>query len=91
MKPHFSKTVSSLFLIAALAIAAGCATQGKPPPVISLDEPVAVAAKVGQQMAQQKAAQERKAPAPKVRGGTATGAPAKKGPMTDEDLAAYFR
>lgn len=46
MKPHFSRTVSSLFLIAALAIAAGCATQGKPPPVIALDEPVAVAAKV---------------------------------------------
>jgi type IV secretion system protein VirB9 len=35
-----------LLLIAALATAAGCATQGKPPPVISLDEPVAVAAKV---------------------------------------------
>ena len=46
MKTHFSRTVSSLFLITALATAAGCATQGNPPPVISLDEPVAVAAKV---------------------------------------------
>ena len=46
MKTHFSRTVSPLILIATLASVAGCATQGKPPPVISLDEPVAVAAKV---------------------------------------------
>lgn len=46
MKPDFSKTVSPLILLASLASVAGCATQSKPPPVISLDEPVAVAAKV---------------------------------------------
>jgi len=46
VKTHFSRTVSPLILIATLASVAGCATQGKPPPVISLDEPVAVAAKV---------------------------------------------
>jgi P-type conjugative transfer protein TrbG len=46
MKAYFSRTVSPLILLTTLASVAGCASQGKPPPVISLDEPVAVAAKV---------------------------------------------
>ena len=46
MKTHFRRAVSSWTLLATLAFVAGCATQGKPPPVIPLDEPVAVAAKV---------------------------------------------
>ena len=46
MKPHFRRTTSPLILLATLASVTGCATQGKAPPVISLDEPVAVAAKV---------------------------------------------
>lgn len=40
MNTHFPKSVLPLILLAL----AGCATQGKPPPTISLDEPVAVAA-----------------------------------------------
>ena len=40
MNPHFRQSVLPLILLAL----AGCATQGKPPPTISLDEPVAVAA-----------------------------------------------
>lgn len=42
-----TRLCSSVFpssLLVALAMLAGCATQGKPPPVISLDEPVAVLA-----------------------------------------------
>ena len=44
MKIHFRRTVLPWILFGTLASVAGCATQGKPPPVISLDEPVAVAA-----------------------------------------------
>lgn len=44
MNTHFRRPVSPLILLVALTSVAGCATQGKPPPVISLDEPVAVAA-----------------------------------------------
>lgn len=40
MNAHFSKPVLPLILL----FLAGCATQGKPPPSISLDEPAAVAA-----------------------------------------------
>ncbi len=36
MNPYFRKSVLPLIL----AALAGCATQGKPPPAISLDEPV---------------------------------------------------
>ena len=36
MNAHFRKSVLPIMLLAL----AGCATQGKPPPVISLDEPV---------------------------------------------------
>lgn len=46
MSTHFRKTVLQSILLATLVVVGGCATQGKPPPVISLDEPVAVAAKV---------------------------------------------
>ncbi|MGJ7484436.1 P-type conjugative transfer protein TrbG [Variovorax sp. LT2P21] len=41
MNPHFRIHVFPSILLAL----AGCATQGKPPPTISLDEPVAVAAR----------------------------------------------
>ncbi len=44
MKTHLHKSVMPVILLAAAMFLAGCATQGKPPPVISLDEPVAVAA-----------------------------------------------
>ena len=44
MKTHLHKSVLPVILLAAAMFLAGCATQGKPPPVISLDEPVAVAA-----------------------------------------------
>ncbi|MDD5323822.1 MAG: P-type conjugative transfer protein TrbG [Polaromonas sp.] len=40
MKTHSRKSVLLLIVL----VLAGCATQGKPPPTISLDEPVAVAA-----------------------------------------------
>ncbi|MGJ7536945.1 MULTISPECIES: P-type conjugative transfer protein TrbG [unclassified Variovorax] len=40
MNPNFRQSVLPLILL----ILAGCATQGKPPPTISLDEPVAFAA-----------------------------------------------
>jgi type IV secretion system protein VirB9 len=40
MNAHFRKSVWLLILL----VLAGCATQGKPPPAISLDEPAAVAA-----------------------------------------------
>jgi type IV secretion system protein TrbG len=43
MNTHPRKPVLPLVLLV-LLILAGCATQGKPPPTISLDEPVAVAA-----------------------------------------------
>ena len=43
MKTDFRKHAFAPILIAAAAFA-GCATQGRPPPAISLDEPVAVAA-----------------------------------------------
>ncbi|MDP3750789.1 MAG: P-type conjugative transfer protein TrbG [Polaromonas sp.] len=41
MNTHLRKSVLPLLLLAL----AGCATQGKPPPTISLDEPIAVAAR----------------------------------------------
>ncbi len=44
MKTHLHKSVLPVILLAAAMFLVGCATQGKPPPVISLDEPVAVAA-----------------------------------------------
>ena len=44
MKTHLHKSALPVILLAASMFLAGCATQGKPPPVISLDEPVAVAA-----------------------------------------------
>ena len=40
MNPYFRKSVLPLILLASSVLFAGCATQGKPPPVISLDEPV---------------------------------------------------
>jgi len=43
MKTEFRKHALAPILMGAAALA-GCATQGKPPPAISLDEPVAVAA-----------------------------------------------
>jgi P-type conjugative transfer protein TrbG len=46
VKTHLSRTVLPWVLLAMLASVAGCATQSKPPPVISLDEPVVFAAKV---------------------------------------------
>ena len=44
MKTHLHKSVLPVILLAAAMFLVGCATQGKPPPVISLNEPVAVAA-----------------------------------------------
>lgn len=41
MKTHFRIYVLSVIMIAILATITGCATQGKPPPAITLDEPVA--------------------------------------------------
>ena len=40
MNGRFRKTALLLILLASTVLFAGCATQGKPPPVISLDEPV---------------------------------------------------
>ena len=40
MNAHFRKTALPVILLASTVLFAGCATQGKPPPVISLDEPV---------------------------------------------------
>ena len=37
MKTHFRKTALPEILLASTLLFAGCATQGKPPPVISLD------------------------------------------------------
>jgi type IV secretion system protein TrbG len=45
MNTHSRKPVLSLVLLVLLTLA-GCATQGKPPPAISLDEPAAVAAQL---------------------------------------------
>ena len=45
MKTDLRRTVLPSILLAALVSVAGCATQGQPPPVISLDEPVVVTAK----------------------------------------------
>ena len=44
MKTRLHRPVLPVILPAASMFLAGCAAQGKPPPVISLDEPVAVAA-----------------------------------------------
>ncbi|MFS2204068.1 P-type conjugative transfer protein TrbG [Variovorax sp. Varisp36] len=44
MKTDFRRGVSAPILLSVVAVVAGCATQGKAPPAISLDEPVAVAA-----------------------------------------------
>ena len=41
MKTHFRISALPLILIATLATMIGCATHGKPPPMITLDEPVA--------------------------------------------------
>ncbi len=46
MNPHFRRNVLPSILLATSLVLPGCATPGKPPPVIFLDEPVAVAAKV---------------------------------------------
>ena len=46
MKPansHIRIYASTLTLVAALGMATGCATQGRPPPAISLDEPLVAA------------------------------------------------
>src|SRR3546814_10246018 len=40
MKDLFRKTALPVILLASTVLFAGCAAQGKPPPVISLDEPV---------------------------------------------------
>ena len=40
MSAHFRKTALPMILLASTVLFAGCATQGKPPPSISLDEPV---------------------------------------------------
>src|SRR3546814_7766815 len=40
MNDLFRKTALPVILLASTVLFAGCATQGKPPPVISLDEPV---------------------------------------------------
>ncbi|QTD44139.1 P-type conjugative transfer protein TrbG [Ottowia testudinis] len=40
MNPYFRKSVLPVILLTSSVLFAGCATQGKPPPVISLDEPV---------------------------------------------------
>jgi type IV secretion system protein VirB9 len=44
MKTDFRRGVSAPILLSVVAVAAGCATQGKLPPAIPLDEPVAAAA-----------------------------------------------
>lgn len=44
MKTHVYRSAMPASLLAVAMALAGCAAQGKPPPVISLDEPVAVAA-----------------------------------------------
>ena len=45
MNVHFRRSaMQSLLMFPVILILAGCATQGKPPPVISLDEPVAIEA-----------------------------------------------
>jgi P-type conjugative transfer protein TrbG len=41
MKTHFRSYALPLAVVATLATIAGCATHGKPPPTITLDEPVA--------------------------------------------------
>ena len=40
MNALFRKSALSVILLTSTVLFAGCATQGKPPPVISLDEPV---------------------------------------------------
>ena len=40
MNARFRKTALPVILLASTVLFAGCATQGKPPPAISLDEPV---------------------------------------------------
>ncbi|WP_439586910.1 P-type conjugative transfer protein TrbG [Hydrogenophaga sp.] len=40
MNLHFRKSALPVILLASIVLFAGCATQGKPPPVIALDEPV---------------------------------------------------
>ena len=40
MNPSFRKSALPVTLLASTVLFAGCATQGKPPPAISLDEPV---------------------------------------------------
>ncbi|MCR8959849.1 P-type conjugative transfer protein TrbG [Variovorax sp. S2] len=45
MKTDFRRGVSAPILLSVVAVVAGCATQGKAPPAISLDEPVAAAAR----------------------------------------------
>ena len=40
MNAHFRKSALLMTMLASTFLFAGCATQGKPPPVISLDEPV---------------------------------------------------
>ena len=40
MNAHFRKPALPVILLASTVLFAGCATQGKPPPSISLDEPV---------------------------------------------------
>ena len=40
MNLHFCKSALPVILLASTVLFAGCATQGKPPPVIALDEPV---------------------------------------------------
>ena len=40
MNAHFCKSALSVMLLASIVLFTGCATQGKPPPSISLDEPV---------------------------------------------------
>ena len=40
MNTHFRKSALPVILLASTVLFAGCASQGKPPPSISLDEPV---------------------------------------------------
>ncbi len=40
MNAHFRKSALPVTMLASTFLFAGCATQGTPPPVISLDEPV---------------------------------------------------
>ena len=40
MNTSFRKSASPVILLASTVLLAGCASQGKPPPSISLDEPV---------------------------------------------------